>query len=67
MGPILIWLGLTVISAHSTLGDSAICKKQLRILLGCSLQLPLLGPIMPVTLVCVLVGWTTPHTLKGNL
>ena len=35
--------------------------------LGCSLQLPLLGPIMPVTLVCVLVGWTTPETLKVNL
>ena len=35
--------------------------------LGCSLQLPLLGPIMPVTLVCVLVGWTTQETLKGNL
>ena len=35
---------------------------ELRILLGCSLQLPLLDPIMPVTLVCVLVGWTTPET-----
>jgi hypothetical protein len=22
---------------------------------------------MPVTLVCVLVGWTTPETLKDNL
>ena len=35
--------------------------------LGCSLQLPLLGPIMPVTLVCVLVGRPPPGTMKGNL
>jgi hypothetical protein len=54
-----------VLFAQHTRRFGNLCK--LRILLGCSLQLPQLAPIMSVTLLCVLVGCTTPEPLKGNL
>ena len=64
-GPLLIGSGRTVLFAQHTRRFGNLCK--LRILLGCSLQLPQLAPIMSVTLLCVLVGWAMPETLKGNL
>ena len=54
-------------TAHSAIQQFVILFIRAVHPLGGSLQLPLLGPIMPVTLICVLVGWTTPETLKINL